>query len=269
MAGKRGRVLLVTTRVHESLARRVAELLSSTKYSVQVGVVDVAFPSMITEREICGLGVEDAEDLTIIVPGGSRLSGQPGCYKKARVVKGTMHLKALVDLARTLGLERLRPDKPGELAVGSDWWLVVEEALEETRRDYYKSWCVESFCPPSNPPPILVASDLYHSPREDTVIEAERRISEGADLIVLGYGRDKSGYLAVVKELVDKGFPTAVDAPIETMVGGLEAGALIGFSLDINTLDKVPRRLRSEKAFVILPSSLGSYESRVESLQDP
>lgn len=266
MPGKRGRLIIVTTRGYEDLARTVSRLLSSMGYNASVEVVDARFPTAVTEREVCGLGIEDSEDVTVIVPGVSRLTRQPNCYKRARVVKGTTHLKALVDLARILGLEGLRPDQPGERAVGSSWWLVVEEVLREARRSYHKSWCIGEFCPPSTPPPIVVASDLYYTSRAETLLEAERRISEGADLIVLGYRGDKEGYLALVRDLTDRGVPVAVDAPVGVMAEGLDAGAIIGLSLDASTLDKVPRKLREERGFVILPTSLGDYGSRVESL---
>ncbi|MEB3860059.1 MAG: dihydropteroate synthase [Desulfurococcales archaeon] len=266
MGGARSRVVLVSTSSNEPLVREAARLLSQLGYTADVAIVGVSYPSSIGEREVCGLGVEDSSDTIIVVPGSSSLSRQPPCYQRARVVKGTTHLFALVDLAKSLGLEGLSPEHPGEEALGAKWWRIVYSALSDIRENYKRAWCTADLCPPESQPPILVVSDLYFTGYESTLRGAQERISEGADMVLIGYTGDRRGYVRAVERLADYGLRLGVDAPVEVMVEALEAGAHVGFSLRMGDLSRVPARLREEKAFVILPHETGTPRRRAESL---
>ncbi|MCE4605068.1 MAG: hypothetical protein F7C08_00830 [Desulfurococcales archaeon] len=117
--------------------------------------------------------------------------------------------------------------------------------------------CVEGLCVPVEPPPLLVFSEVYSG-------EARVRAGLGADLVVVG-ARDRG----LVEEALESGVPVGVDSGLDLgfMEWALDVGAVLGMSLTREMLGRVPRRLREEKAFVIIPRSLGSAEDRVRELE--
>jgi dihydropteroate synthase-like protein len=120
---------------------------------------------------------------------------------------------------------------------------------------------------------LRVASEVYARAGarvEDVASEALRRLSEGADMVVIGVpavGGDTGVALRAVEKLSDAGVTVGIDAAkLEVVVEGLERGAALGLSLTRRTMRLVPRRLREEKVFVVIPESMGHWRVRVREL---
>nr|MEB3861379.1 hypothetical protein [Desulfurococcales archaeon] len=68
---------------------------------------------------------------------------------------------------------------------------------------------------------------------------------------------------------LDSGVPVGVDSGLDLgfMEWALDVGAVLGMSLTRDMLGRVPRRLREEKAFVVIPRALGGAGDRVRELE--
>lgn len=143
----------------------------------------------------------------------------------------------------------------------------IIEAAESLYRDYRTAWDRGPRIP-LKPPPILVASEVYVEKDNNAYEEALRRVSEGANIIVLGATRatGREEYQRLVKKLsID--YTVFVDQiglldPEEAYSLGAEGW----MSLTPNQLSAITEDARSLLAYVIIPSSLGSAHSRYRQL---
>ncbi|MCX8195704.1 MAG: hypothetical protein N3F67_01270 [Acidilobaceae archaeon] len=200
-----------------------------------------------------------------LVPGSS-----PYDYSSLRrVVKGTLSITALPFLLRKVSPAELSPAVQAEKVAGERMREVAEEALKAARMEV--AFEVGGLKVPMRPPPLILASDVYHkegmSP-EETVEEARYRASEGAELVVLSADMkaEERDYLRAL-EAVMKVAPVAADAGnTETLVKAMEMGAHVGMSLTYSLLERIPKRLR-DRPYVIIPERLGGWRERVEDLE--
>ncbi len=220
-------------------------------YEVRFFRVDVFSPVGIDWGVVCSIpvGLVEWADY-VIVPGGARLGGE-GCWFRGKVVRGPWSLYALPDFLRFVDPSYFSLEYPAEYSVGPVLGRIVEYALGEVRRSAEYAWCVNGLCVPMRPPPVLVFSEVYYG-------GVELRASEGADLVIISPGEGVEP---------PRGLPYGVDSwDTGRLVEWLDSGAVLGMSLTRDKLASIPVRLREEKAFVLVPSKLGSAWDRVQDL---
>ncbi|MCS7106962.1 MAG: hypothetical protein NZ902_02525 [Acidilobaceae archaeon] len=238
----------------------VARALQDLGYDVKVIRVTDFRPASIA-RALEGHSYDYA-----LVPGSS-----PYDYSSIpRVVKGTVSAHALPFLLKVVSPDSLSPSLSAEKAVGERMKEVAEQALRSLPKSI--AFSVNDLEVPARPPPMLLASDVYHKEgrsAEETAREAEYRVKEGADLIVLSADlkADEKDYLKALEEVMNScNVPVAADAGgLGTMIKAMDLGAPIGMSLSYSLLHEVPKRLR-ERPYVVIPERMGSWRERVEEL---
>ncbi len=116
---------------------------------------------------------------------------------------------------------------------------------------------------PLRPPPQLVFSEVYICNKSE-IEEIDRRLLEGADLIVVGRDArcDKSSYIRSLKVILDRikvpvgadpGFFTSYKEVLDTDID-------LFMSVTLNDLERIPVKHRKNKAFVLIPSTLNPVE---------
>ena len=205
----------------------------------------------------------------VVVPGSS-----PYDYSQlgGRVVKGSYSPRMLPFILRLATLDMLSPRMPAEKALEGLMESVARIVLEHASSRLEEAFSLGGVRVPLRPPPFIVVADLYYRGSiSGTVEEASRMAGEGADIVVFSWslGLDKSLFLKVVKAMLDSGVaPLGVDVPfIGAMVEALDSGAVLGMSLDLDSLGEVPRRVREEKAFVILPRTTEPPQAAIRDLE--
>jgi dihydropteroate synthase-like protein len=112
---------------------------------------------------------------------------------------------------------------------------------------------------PLRPPPILVMSEVYLCSEED-ITKVRNRLAEGADIVVLGRSLKckEEEYVRYFKKVIDEiDKPVAVDpGSLNLLIKLLNLGADIGMSLTIDDLNRIPPKLRKERAFVLIPTDI-------------
>ncbi|MEN2999983.1 MAG: hypothetical protein ABDH61_05355 [Acidilobaceae archaeon] len=239
----------------------VERALEGLGYSVRVVRVSDLRPKSVA-KALEGLSYDYA-----LVPGSSPYdySGVP------RVVKGTVSAHALPFLLKVVPPSSLSPSLSAEKAAGDRMREVAEEALRALPRTI--AFSIGALEVPARPPPMLLASDVYHKEgrsAEETAEEAMYREREGANLIVLSADlrAEEGDYLRALEEVMNAcKVPIAADAGgLETMVKAMDMGASIGMSLSYSLLPEVPKRLR-DRPYVIIPERMGSWRERAEELR--
>ncbi len=134
--------------------------------------------------------------------------------------------------------------------------VAAYERLSMIRASYRPAFSLGSLGVPSRPPPVLVAAEVYVRPGTPICDLASRRMSEGADLIVLGLDSWDRGLVQDYIEAVarcSKLYPVMADpGSEELMVRALEAGAHGGMSVTPEAVSGLPAHVRDEKAIVVL-----------------
>ncbi len=240
----------------------VVSRLEGLGFRVRTYVLSGVFSSVgLDWGVLCGIPVELVEWADyIIVPGSSRLGGEP-CWFRDKVVRGPLSLYALPDFLSRVDPGSLSLSASAEDVVGPVLWDIVEGVLGRVR-GRGRAWCSGCLCPALRPPPFTIVGEVYGG-----LDDALRMYSSGVDVVVFSLmDRDR---LRLVEEAVDRGLCAGVDSwRVEDLIAGLEAGGVLGMSLTHDKLHLVPSRLRDEKAFVIVPRSLGDWRSRVEELEN-
>lgn len=235
----------------------VLERLRGLGYSVDLVKVPALHPTSITWQDLCRIPRDKVEWADyVILPGATQLGSGQCSMLAGKTVRGPHSIYALPDILRFASPQELSLDRPAEEAIGSKLGLVIASVLRETR-EAAEGLCRGGACIPLKPPPITVFSEVYRG-------RVEPRFAAGADLVIVG-----SKNRRFVEDALDTGKPIGVDAghDLDFMEWALDVGAVLGMSLTMDTLDGVPRRLREEKVFVVIPRELRSPESRALELE--
>lgn len=258
------RLALITTL--EEFDEAVVKSLETLGYHVIIVKVRGLSPEALSEA-LRSLDFDYA-----IVPGSS-----PHDYEGLgfRVVKGPLSPYTLPYVLQLAGPDALSPAVQAEKVLGPK---VMADVAGRVYTDILSSldpaFTVGGLKVPRNPPPILVASDIYITESragENAVEESSYRFSEGADIVVLSShpNLDRKLYLNTLEAVMSTlGKPVAADpARLETLVEAVDMGAPIAMSLTPGDLDKIPKTLRDRAAYVIIPGEASNWEVRVESLE--
>ncbi|MEM4900908.1 MAG: hypothetical protein QXL53_02690 [Acidilobaceae archaeon] len=243
----------------------VLRKLEELKYNVSVIKVSDFRPENIARL----LG--DMEFDYAVIPGSS-----PYDYSNlhVRVVKGPISIYTLPYILSVVSIDNLSPKIHAEKVLGDKMKLIIDRVYNEIIDSYTGTFTIGGLRIPKRPPPILVASDIYYDGNisvDSLVDEANYRVSEGADFIVLSSNPsiDKVVYLKVLEALMDNVEAAIAADPgrIDTLIEAVEMGAPIAMSLTTSTLEYIPRHLRDVAAYVIIPERISSWRSRLGQLR--
>ncbi len=208
----------------------------------------------------------------IVVPGNfqgdlTELSEEIGIP----IVKGPLSPMLLPRVLSILDPSTLSPKEPFEKVMPSLASMIHKEVLEEVLRRPPKgeAFRIGNLKVPRRPPPQVILSEVYVCNREDEEREILRRVKEGADVIILGrsFFCKEERYVRVVKKFIEElKVPIGVDpGNYKLLIKLLEEGAEVGLSLTPDLLKKIPKKLRKEKAFVLIPNGKNAIEELLRS----
>jgi len=255
--------------VPKAVQQRVIEMLTSRSVrGVEVEVISIPITviSMLTTEKLAEIlsSIPRVRDVDLlIVPGACEGStvvieerlGIP-------VVKGPTHLDDLeVLLSDPQILNHLSHDEPAELAVPHPFAKRNMELLESVER-CAEGIPIKGVIVPRNPPPLRIVaevSDAHRKSVEDVVERAKKLVEDGAHIVSVGFEawNPRPDYVKrVVSKLVDAlSAPIAIDSLIPSEIrSGVEAGADMVLSLDIDNIEKVANYVR-DRLCVVIPYS--------------
>lgn len=146
--------------------------------------------------------------------------------------------------------------------------FIISEA-NSLYKNYKPAWSGKPPLP-KHPPPILVASEIYVHDASRAILEAYRRASSGADIIVLGGDRRsrKSELVKAVREIA-RDYNVFVDASALVSPSEVYELEAVGFmSLTPCEFEAVEEGVRGDLAFVVIPRRLAGARERMLELRD-
>ncbi len=278
------RIALITGSLAYDHVRRILKKIR-TRHSVEIIRLPVEVIALLSTRDIAKsikrLGLDVSRYDLIIVPGACRGSARIITEELGiPAVKGPIHA---ADLDLVLGLEDplsiLSPDRPADDVLGGILMERNKRILVELEEKASKLGIrAGGITIPLRPPPFRVVSELpgvHRLSGEELVEKAMERISEGADIVSLGFEPLNPNPEAVrrsVKRLVDHGIPVAIDTLIPSEIkAGLGAGVSLVLSIDACNIDKIDLH-GINTPFVLIPynscspSTTRSVEERIDLL---
>ncbi|MEM0027116.1 MAG: dihydropteroate synthase-like protein [Ignisphaera sp.] len=256
------RVLVVTGRLAEPIVRRTIASISGYEVDVFVAPVDVA--SFMTVDYIAKLlagRVHRGDYEYIIIPGLVKGSGRVvEAITGIKTVKGPINAVDLSDVFR-VGLEALSPDKPADEVLQSLRIERCRKVLTEVERmALEKGFIVGGIYVALEPPPIRVASEIFHSytlTDEELIRRVSYLVESGADIISLGFEAlephpdEVYRVVRAVKRVFD--VPIAIDTSIPSeILRGVEAGADMVINIDLTNIENV-KEIDKSIAVVVIP----------------
>ena len=200
----------------------------------------------------------------IVVPGSwqgdwERLSSSVG----VAIVRGAWSPRLMLEIVERWGFRRLTSRLEAEKALGPDMARLAIERLKllEAEPPMGVAFRLGEWAIPLRPPPITIISEVYARTCGDPwplIGEASWRILEGAHIVSVGwdYSVDLKCYWSLLEEALDTlQAPLAADPGKPSLaVEAVERGAVLGLSLTRESLEEVPKRLREDGAFVLVPA---------------
>jgi len=174
----------------------------------------------------------------------------------AAVVRGPSDpdsLRLLSELGEE-GLQRLA--EQGRL----DPSLLLDKWLEELREHHASIRCVDvcGVRVPIRPPPIAIVAELFigHGTSAEAVAEqAAELLERGGDILVAGFGQgwDREEALRVLRVLVDRVGPVAVDTPDKMLALEAARRGLSCLTMSLSEGDPLFERLPRGSPVVVIP----------------